>query len=148
MGANYTLSARGMVLRMTLRMGEHLGPERVRMGVRLVGAPPQRMTSARHRVIELLSDRLLHAKSEVAREAGVSPGVIDGLVDEGTLAAEAMPRDLAPPPPDPFFAEPDFSPEQRIAADAMKDLVAKNEFQVALLDGVTGSARRKFISKR
>jgi primosomal protein N' (replication factor Y) len=36
--ANYTLSARGMVLRMTLRMGEHLGPERVRMGVRLVGA--------------------------------------------------------------------------------------------------------------
>jgi len=26
--ANYTLSARGMVLRMTLRMGEHLGPER------------------------------------------------------------------------------------------------------------------------
>ena len=24
--ANYTLSARGMVLRMTLRMGEHLGP--------------------------------------------------------------------------------------------------------------------------
>jgi primosomal protein N' (replication factor Y) len=99
------------------------------------------MTSARHRVIELLSDRLLHAKSEVAREAGVSPGVIDGLVDEGTLAAEAMPRDLAPPPPDPFFAEPDFSPEQRIAADAMKDLVAKNEFQVALLDGVTGSGK-------
>ena len=139
--ANYTLSARGMVLRMTLRMGEHLGPERVRMGVRLVGAPPQRMTSARHRVIEALSDRLLHAKSEVAREAGVSPGVIDGLVDEGTLAAEAMPRDLAPPPPDPFFAEPDFSPEQRIAADAMKDLVAKNEFQVALLDGVTGSGK-------
>ena len=28
--ANYTLSARGMVMRMCLRMGEHLGPERVR----------------------------------------------------------------------------------------------------------------------
>src|SRR3981189_2695421 len=26
--ANYTLSPRGMVLRMTLRMGEHLGPQR------------------------------------------------------------------------------------------------------------------------
>src|SRR5277367_7183895 len=35
--ANYTLSARGMVLRMTLRMGENLGPERLRLGVRLVG---------------------------------------------------------------------------------------------------------------
>src|ERR1700745_999603 len=38
--ANYTLSARGMVLRMTLRMGEDLGPERVRVGVRLIGEPP------------------------------------------------------------------------------------------------------------
>src|SRR6185436_18594725 len=28
--ANYTLSPRGMVLRMCLRMGENLGPERVR----------------------------------------------------------------------------------------------------------------------
>src|SRR6202140_4341757 len=90
--ANYTLSARGMVLRMTLRMGEHLGPERVRMGVRLVGAAPQRMTPARRRLIDILWDGLLHVKSEAAKEAGVSTGVIDGLVDEGTLTAEAMPR--------------------------------------------------------
>ena len=65
--ANYTLSARGMVLRMALRMGEHLGPERVRMGVRLVGEPPQRMTPARRRLIEVLSDGLLHGKSEAAQ---------------------------------------------------------------------------------
>src|ERR1700735_4980824 len=44
--ANYTLSARGMVLRMTLRMGEHLGPERMRLGVRLIGKPPQRLAPA------------------------------------------------------------------------------------------------------
>src|SRR3954470_572999 len=73
--ANYTLSARGMVLRMTLRMGEHLGPERVRVGGRLAGPPPQRMTLARRRVIEILADRLLHGKSEAAKEAGVSTGV-------------------------------------------------------------------------
>src|SRR5881392_3584068 len=88
--ANYTLSARGMVLRMTLRMGENLGPERVRMGVRLIGAGPKRMTPARRRLIELLSDGLLRGKSEAAKEAGVSAGVIDGLVDEGTLTVEAM----------------------------------------------------------
>ena len=68
--ANYTLSPRGMVLRMCLRMGENLGPERVRAGVRLVGDPPRRLTPARQRVIELLSDRLLHGKSEAAREIG------------------------------------------------------------------------------
>ena len=45
--ANYTVNSRGMVLRMCLRMGEHLGEERERIGVRLVGAPPQRVTPAR-----------------------------------------------------------------------------------------------------
>src|SRR6195256_1312774 len=111
--ANYTLSPRGMVLRMTLRMGDHLGPERVRMGVRLVGATPNRMTPARRRLIEILSDGLLHGKSDAEKEAGVSTGVIDGLVDEGTLATEPMPRAPAPPRPDPPFAEPDFSPQHR-----------------------------------
>jgi len=51
-----------------LRMGEHLGPERVRLGVRLVGKPPQRVTPARRRLIELLSDGLLHGKSDAARK--------------------------------------------------------------------------------
>src|SRR3979490_2169979 len=83
--ANYTLSTRGMVLRMCLRMGEHLGPERVRMGVRLIGATPRRMTPARRRLIEGLSGGLLHGKSDAAKEAGVSTGGIEGLVDEGTL---------------------------------------------------------------
>ena len=139
--ANYTLSARGMVLRMTLRMGEHLGPERVRIGVRLIGAPPQRMTTARRRLIEILSDGLLHGKSDAAKEAGVSAGVIDGLVDEGTLAVEPMPRALPPPAPDPTFAAPDFSPEQQSAAQILQQLAAKDAFQVALLDGVTGSGK-------
>src|SRR5215510_15544453 len=31
--SSYTLASRGMVLRMALRMGEHLGPERGRIGV-------------------------------------------------------------------------------------------------------------------
>src|SRR5712675_1237820 len=72
--ANYTLSARGMVLRMTLRMGENLGPERMRLGVRLVGEPPKRMTPARRRVIGILADGLLHGRLEAARGAGVGAG--------------------------------------------------------------------------
>src|SRR5579871_5425356 len=139
--ANYTLSARGMVLRMSLRMGDDLGPERVRMGVRLAGPPPQRMTPARRRLIQLLSDGLLHGKSDAAREAGVSAGVVDGLVDEGTLAVEAMPRPSAPPAPDPAFAVPEFSRQQRTAVDAMRALAANGTFHVALLDGVTGSGK-------
>src|SRR3569623_2564012 len=76
--SNYTLASRGMVMRLTLRMGEHLGPERERLGVRLVGDPPKRMTAARARLLDLLSDGLLRANSEAAQEAGVSPSVVDG----------------------------------------------------------------------
>ncbi len=139
--ANYTLSARGMVLRMTLRMGENLGPERARSGVRLVGEPPRRMTPARRRVIEVLSDGLLHGKSEAAREAGVSTGVIDGLVDEGTLDVEVMPPPPPPPLPDPDYARPQFTREQRSAVDMLRTLAANGSFHVALLDGVTGSGK-------
>src|ERR1700734_4407488 len=67
--ANYTVSVRGMVLRKCLRMGEHLGPERERVGVNLAGAPPQRMTAARARVLELLADGMVRGKGEAAREA-------------------------------------------------------------------------------
>src|ERR1700740_140014 len=56
--ANYTLGARGMVLRMTLRMGENLGPERARLGVRLVGEPPRRLTPGRRRGVAVLSHGL------------------------------------------------------------------------------------------
>src|SRR5687767_7416429 len=138
--ATYTLSSRGMVLRMTLRMGD-LGPERARYGVRLAGAPPHRMTPARQRVIALLADGMLRPKADAATEAGVSTGVIDGLVDEGTLEVLALPKAMPAPPPDPDFAIPDFSPEQRAAAEAMRAFAKKEEFGVALLDGVTGSGK-------
>jgi primosomal protein N' (replication factor Y) len=139
--ARYTLSPRGMVLRMALRRAEELGPERVRAGVRLVGALPARMTAARRRLLDVLADGLLHGKAEAAREAGVSAGVIDGLVDEGTLAVEPLPKPPAPPAPDPEFAVPDFSPQQEPAVAAMRAHAAGDSFGVALLDGVTGSGK-------
>ena len=139
--ANYTLSARGMVLRMALRMGEHLGPERVRLGVRLAGPAPGRVTPARRRLLAVLADGLLHAKSDAVHEAGVSASVVDGLVDEGTLTVEVLPKPPPPPAPDPAYAVPDFSPQQGEAAAALRALVDGAVFRVALLDGVTGSGK-------
>src|SRR5499427_7842554 len=139
--ANYTLSSRGMVLRMCLRMGEHLGAERERIGVRLVGSPPQRLTSARRRVLALLADGMVRGKSEAAREAGVSAGVIDGLVDEGALATLVLSPEPVAQRPDPDFIRADFTPDQRAAASALQQTVAAGEFSVTLLDGVTGSGK-------
>jgi primosomal protein N' (replication factor Y) len=139
--ANYTVSSRGMVLRMCLRMGEHLGAERERVGVRLAGAPPQRFTRARQRVLELLADGMLRAKGEAAREAGVSSGVIDGLIDEGTLEAVALPPEPVAEKPDPDFAQPEFTPDQSRAATELKATLAKGGYAVTLIDGVTGSGK-------
>jgi primosomal protein N' (replication factor Y) (superfamily II helicase) len=139
--SDYTLSPRGMVLRMCLRLGEGLGPERMRIGVRLAGPPPARMTAARRRVLAVLADGLVRGKPEAAEEAGVSPGVIDGLVDEGTLETLALPPQPIADAPDPDFRKPDFTPGQREAADALRETVVHGGYAVTLIDGVTGSGK-------
>src|SRR6185437_7185100 len=136
--AAYTLSARGTVLRMALRMGEHLGPGRERVGVRLAGPPPQRMTAARARVLGLFGDGLVRSKAEAAQEAGVSVGVIDGLIDEGTLETLVLAPEKLIEPPDPDFRKPEFSLGQLAAADALRTTVTQGGYTVTLLDGVTG----------
>jgi len=139
--ANYTVSSRGMVLRMCLRMGEHLGPERERAGVRLLGPPPQRLTAARERVLALLADGMVRGKGAAARETGVSGGVIDGLIDEGTLETVVLPPEPVAEKPDPDFTATDFSGDQQAAAAELKATVAKGGYSVTLLDGVTGSGK-------
>jgi primosomal protein N' (replication factor Y) (superfamily II helicase) len=139
--ANYTVSSRGMVLRMCLRMGEDLPPPRERVGVRLAGAAPQRKTAARERVLALLADGMVRGKAEAAREAGVSVGVIDGLIDEGTLETMVLPPEPVAEKPDPDFAATDFTAGQQAAAAELKATVAKGGYAVTLLDGVTGSGK-------
>ncbi len=139
--ANYTVASRGMVLRMCLRMGEHLGEERERVAVRLAGATPERMTAARARVLQLFADGMARGKSEAAREAGVSLGVIDGLIDEGTLEAVVLPPQPVAERPDPDFARADFTSDQSAAAAALKATIAGGGYSVTLVDGVTGSGK-------
>ena len=114
-----------MVLRMCLRMGEHLGPAREKVGVRLAGPAPKRMTAARGRVLQLLADGMVRTKSEAAHEAGVSAGVIDGLIDEGALETVVLPPEPVARQPDPDHAVPEFTDAQRAAADALRASVAQ-----------------------
>jgi primosomal protein N' (replication factor Y) (superfamily II helicase) len=139
--SDYTLAPRGMVLRMALRMGEHLGRPRERLAVRLAGPLPSRMTPARGRVLALLADGLARAKSDVAHAAAVSSGVIDGLVDEGTLVSLVLPLEPVARAPDPDFFRPELASAQALAADELRAIVAKGGFSVTLLDGVTASGK-------
>ena len=78
------------------------------------------MTMARARALALFRDGLTRAKGDAAREAGVSVGVIDGLIDEGTLETIVLPPEPVAEQPDPDFAKPEFSLGQLAAADALR----------------------------
>ncbi|HEY8593873.1 MAG TPA: primosomal protein N' [Devosiaceae bacterium] len=138
--ARYTLAAPGMVLRGVLRSTEALEPEKPVIAYRLAGAPPERMTEARARVLELLEDGMAWAKPALVGASGVSPSVIEGLVKAGTLEQVALPPPPVVQPPDPDHAPPSLSEGQ---ADALSALRAADGggFSVALLDGVTGSGK-------
>jgi primosomal protein N' (replication factor Y) len=139
--ANYTLAQRGMVLRMVLRSTGALAPEAPLVGVRRAGADPGRMTPARKRVIDLLEGDMAWSKSGLAAAAGVSSGVIQGLLDAGTLELVEIPPSAAARLPDPDFAETVLTVEQGEAAENLRKAVAANAFSVTLLDGVTGSGK-------
>ena len=138
--ARYTLSPPGMVLRMMMSARAAFEPPKPSFGVRREGPPPERMTAARGRVLEVMENGLLWNKAALAEAAGVSPSVINGLVDAGTLSVEVMPE--APlPEPDPDFAVPELSADQDAAATTLREAVAQQAYTVSLLDGVTGSGK-------
>ncbi len=138
--ARYTLAPPGMVLRMMMSAREAFSPPKPRLGMRLNGPPPERMTSARSRVLEVAANSLLWPKKDLADTAGVSPGVIDGLVDAGTLRVEPMPPKRLPIP-DPDCTPTDLTEDQARAARTLAESVEAQEFSVTLLDGVTGSGK-------
>ena len=139
--AEYTVAPPGMVLRLALRHDESAGITRERIGVRLTGKAPERRTAARERTVEALADGFVRSKTDAAREAGVSPSVIDGLIDDGVLETLVLPPEPAAEAPDPDHAAPDLLPAQAEAAARLVEAVKARAFAPFLIDGVTGSGK-------
>ncbi len=138
--ARYNLMPIGMVLRMMMSANQALEPAKPRFGVKLDGPSPSRMTPARKRVLKLTENGLVWHKGTLAEEAGVSPGVIDGLVKSGTLISVEIPKAKLPVP-NPHHASMQFSDTQNESARALRSAVQAQNFSVTLLDGVTGSGK-------
>jgi primosomal protein N' (replication factor Y) (superfamily II helicase) len=77
--AAYCCAASGAVLRMAMSVSAALEPPPVRLGWRLDGPPPDRLTPARSRVVALMSDGLARSAAEIAELAGCGTGVVSGL---------------------------------------------------------------------
>jgi primosomal protein N' (replication factor Y) len=138
--AKYTLAPPGLVLRSVLRSTEALFPEKPVSAFRRTGFEPERMTPARHRVMETVADGLTWAKAAIVGASGVSASVIEGLERAGALERLEV---AAPPvvaPPNPNAAAPRLNEEQAAALADIRALDV-NRFGVALLDGVTGGGK-------
>ena len=138
--ASYTLAAPGLVARMLLRAPAAFDPEPPLPGLRWTGAEPDRMTDARGRILELARDGMAWTRSGLARAAGVSLTVVDGLKAQAVFEEVSIP----PPPvvaaPDPAYAAPALTADQKAAAGELAARAAGG-FSVTLIDGVTGSGK-------
>ncbi|MEX1154327.1 primosomal protein N' [Parvibaculum sp.] len=139
--SGYTLAPRGSVLRLAIRAPGALEPPRLRIAYRLTDARPARMTPARLRVVETAGDGFARTIRELAGEAGVSDGVVRGLVEAGALAAVEMPAEAPFPAPEPDTVGMVLAPDQAEAAAVLVARVAEDRFSATLLDGVTGSGK-------
>jgi primosomal protein N' (replication factor Y) (superfamily II helicase) len=136
----YTLAPKGSALALALRIPDEDRGEVVRIGVRLAGPAPKRLTPTRARVLDAASGGLVHLKRDLARAAAVSVGVVDSLVDEGTLEAVPLAPEPAAEPPDPNHPGAALSPAQAVAVEALLQ-AARDAPGVTLLEGVTGSGK-------
>ena len=136
--ARYAVDAPGQPLAIALRGARAPKPKPERLFV-ASGAAPGRSTSARQRVLEAAVQPMTGAA--LAAAAGVSAGVIKGLVEDGALAVRLVTPQTVFERPDPSRPGAALNPSQTAAVGALTLMADAGGFQAALLDGVTGSGK-------
>lgn len=141
--AKYTCANPGAILRMVLRAPQALYPSKTDTVVlpNPNADAPKRLTAARERVMEFVSENPPMTQAELGREVGVSTSVVKGLVEMGALATDVRPVDPPYPVPDPDQTGFELTDEQSEAADHICRKVRERSFNVSLIDGVTGSGK-------
>ncbi|MDO5647094.1 primosomal protein N' [Paracoccus sp. (in: a-proteobacteria)] len=140
---DYTLTPPPLMLRMATRAPDLDQPPAARRVIVPGDAPPQRMTEARARVMQVLADHggASFAPSELAQMAGVGVSVVRGLVAQGALAEIQAPRDAPYPLLDAAMQGKPLAPDQQAAADALRGAIRAGGYGTTLLRGVTGSGK-------
>ena len=141
--SEYTLSAMPSMLRLATRAPGLADPVSMRLVYSLGQGEPDRMTSARERVIAVLEDSPDQAFTlgELAGLAGVSSSVVKGLVKQGVVDERATPRDLPYPRLDYDRPGKALSEDQKTASQTICAGVESGQYATWLLKGVTGSGK-------
>ncbi len=139
--AHYTCNPLGAVLRLAMRGPNTYAAPKPRIAFAPTGSEPKRLTPARKRVLDTLSETPPLMMRDVSTIAGVSTSVVKGLVKDGALEEISLPGDVPFPKPDPKFAPTELTDDQTPVADALRRAVSAQAFEPSLLDGVTGSGK-------
>lgn len=139
--SRYTVSHPGTILSMAMRAREALLPSPVEMRYRATGNVEGRITDARARVLEQAAALGLASGSDLAAAAGVSSGVVKGLVAMGALEEVVEVVDQPFPEPCPDLPGAVLTGEQSAAAEELRGGMRTGGFSAYLLDGVTGSGK-------
>ncbi|RED49102.1 primosomal protein N' [Aestuariispira insulae] len=138
----YCLAPQGAVLRMAMSVPAVFEPVKpITLYEPMEELPDIRLTAARKRVLTVAADGPARPASDLARDAGVSTGVVTGLADAGALKRISVAPGGYWPQPDPDLPGPGLSELQSKAALEMAEHVKARDFSVTLLDGVTGSGK-------
>ncbi|MBX7495392.1 primosomal protein N' [Qipengyuania sp. 6B39] len=138
--ADYYVASLASVARMALSSGGALKGPATMTEYRLTGGMPERLTPQRLAAMESLEGEQANIR-ELSGIAGVSEGVLRGLVNQGVLEPIEVDCDRPYDAAQPDFAHIELSPEQAEASATFAEAVRKAEFAPFLLDGVTGSGK-------
>lgn len=136
--ARYSVELPGYPLAMALRGLRAPKPRPIKL-VEATGQAPTRMTPAREKVMTAAETPM--TGPELAEKAGVSTGVIKGLIDDGALAVRLQVPETRFDDLDTRSPGPVLNPGQAAAAEVLVGMVGTGGFEAALLDGVTGSGK-------
>jgi primosomal protein N' (replication factor Y) len=138
--ADYYCASLASVARMVLASGGALRGPATMTEYRLSGGMPERLTPQRLAAIEALEGEQATIR-ELAGIAGVSEGVLRGLVNQGALEPIQVDCDRPYPPARADHAVPVLSDAQSAVSKRFIDAVRNRAFAPFLLDGVTGSGK-------
>ena len=138
--ADYYVASLAGVARMALSSGGALKGPATMTEYRLTGGLPERMTPQRQAAIDALDGEQANIR-ELSGIAGVSEGVLRGLVNQGVLEPVEVDCDRPYDTARPDFVQVDLSAEQQAVSDVFSAAVRKRDFAPFLLDGVTGSGK-------
>lgn len=137
--ANYYLAAPSGVLKMAMSVREALEELPTTLVYSLGNWQPKQITPQRQAVFETLRLGERVSAQTLAKRAGVSPAVVQGLAKAGGLIAQVEPKDRPYATLDFAQFNVELSQAQQEASDCLYDL--RDSGKPMLLDGVTGAGK-------